>query len=190
MHHSEKHMRNAAFAIAMELGLPAAATAQERDETRLTAVTPVLVEHFSERRNGRIWNEGAFQNPGLIVQADRKVAEISMSTDIRIGAMAGGYKNSFSRLSIAAGINIEIEQKLSDRFSFHAGTPVGAVTGYGPIRPAAMPYLGASAATGERDRLGFRAAWLPAKTGSALFGRSDRNSSDAIAGLFTFSREF
>lgn len=166
---------------------PALTQASESGDARLTVGMPVYVGHPDPRTsNPKGWNEGWFENEGLLVDATWPVYDFNRSTKLRAGVTAGGFDNSISRTSFFAGGDLELETHATTEWSFSLGTYAGAITGYDDaVDPAIAPYVGTAYAITPKLELGARGYWLPAHT---LAG--DLAESDAYVGAVTLSTRF
>jgi len=168
--------------------LPIAAHAQSAGEqARVTVGAPVYVSHPDDRPGTADWNDGWFNNEGVIVDATWPLYDFSASTRLRGGVVAGVFDNSIYRTSAFVGGVAEVESFVSEKLALSAGTYLGAITGYDyDVAPGLTPYIGASYNITPRFEVGVREFWLPAKT----LGGSDVAPSDAFATVITVGTRF
>lgn len=159
----------------------AAAAEGNADKARLTLGMPAYVYHSDERSGNRQWNDGWFNNEGILADVTWPYKKLGSDSMLRLGVTAGGFDNSEFKTSIFAGGVAEVETYATDDLSFSVGSYAGAVSGYGGVIPAIAPYIGATYALSERFELGARGYWLPGKT----FSDADSDAYIAAATIGT-----
>jgi hypothetical protein len=177
-------------ALTLSWAMPALADESDipdMEKVRLTLGMPVYVYHPDDRPGARGWNEGWFNNEGLLADVTWPVKKLGNNTMFRAGLTGGAFDNSIFKTSVFFGGDAEIETYVSKELSFSVGTYAGGIAGYDyDVAPAIAPYIGSAYAIGKHVELGVRGFWLPAKTiaGSALA------PSDAYVGVFTVGTRF
>ena len=167
--------------------VPMAANAEQAKDARLTVGVPVYVTHDTDRSGSRGWNEGWFNNEGVLADVSWPVWEFTPHTRIRAGGTAGGFDNSIYKTSIFFGGMGELETDVTKRWTLSLGTYAGAITGYeNDVSPAIAPYVGTSYEVTDRLELGLRGFWLPAKTVAG----ADIAESDAYVAAVTVGTRF
>lgn len=177
-------MKRYVFALSLCALAPTLAFAAAKDEARVTLGVPAYVYHTDERSSARQWNDGWFNNEGVLVDATWPVWKIDSNTNVRLGGTAGGFDNSEHKASFFLGGVAEIEHFATEKWALSVGSYIGALTGYedNPI-PAAAPYIGTSYQVTEDVEIGARGFWLPGKS----FADAD---SDAFIAAFTIGTRF
>lgn len=159
-----------------------AAAESNADKARLTVGVPAYVYHSDERSGGRQWNDGWFNNEGILVDATWPYKKLGSDSTLRLGVTGGGFDNSEFKTSIFLGGVAEVETFATDSLSFSVGTYAGAITGYeDSVTAAIAPYIGISYAVSERVEIGARGFWLPGHT----FGVADSDAYIAAATIGT-----
>ena len=182
-------MRSLLIVLAAVGALPLFAMAADNapvDQARLTVGMPAYVWHPNDRSGGRDWNQGWFNNEGVLVDATWPVRKLGEDTMFRAGVTAGAFDNSEFHTSVFAGGVAEVETFATKRLAFSLGTYAGGITGYGGVNPALAPYVGTSYAVTDRVEAGVRGFWLPART----IGGSDLADSDAYIAAITIGTRF
>ena len=157
------------------------------NDTRLTIGAPVYVTHPHNRGGSKGWNEGWFNNEGLMADVTWPEWQVNNSTNVRIGLTGGVFDNSVYKTSVFVGGVIELETRATENIALSVGTYAGGITGYDyAVSPAIAPYLGASYLVTESLEIGARGYWLPSKT---LAG-SSISPSDSYVGAITLGTRF
>ena len=169
-------------------GVPTMAQAAPAgDKARLTLGVPAYVYHPKDRPGTRDWNDGWFNNEGVVVDLSWPVWTLGQDTKLRAGVSGGAFDNSIFRTSVFFGGVAEIETHVTPQLAFSLGTYAGGITGYeNNVSPAIAPYIGTSYAVTEHLEIGLRGFWLPAET----IAGSDLAPSDSYIAAFTVGTRF
>lgn len=159
----------------------ACAAENNADKARVTIGMPSYVYHSKERSGNRQWNDGWFNNEGILADVTWPYKKLGSDSMLRLGVTAGGFDNSEFKTSIFAGGVAEVETYATDHLSFSVGSYAGAVTGYGGVTAAIAPYVGTTYAVSDDVEIGARGYWLPGHT----FGVADSDAYIAAATIGT-----
>ena len=165
-----------------------------QNRRRLTLGMPTQVWHTSapqlseeqkeEGLKALPWNQGRFNNLGILADVTWPLRALDETTRVRVGATGGVFNNSIYRTSFFLGGTAEIESRVTEWLGLQAGSYAGGITGYGrDITPAVTAYAGASYPVTDQFEVGLRGYWLPTRT---LTG----SGSDAFIGAVTASMRF